>query len=69
VLFNSLSLLSFSSVLMTFFGVNYYLSGLHSYAQGDAPPIPVGVYIALALVLLVVMAAFIAERTRGQEKS
>lgn len=69
VLFNSLSLLSFSSVLMTFFGVNYYLSGLHSYAQGDAPPIPVGVYIALALVLLVVTAAFIAERMRGQEKS
>ena len=30
------ALLAFSSVLMTYFGVNYYLSGLHSYAQGEA---------------------------------
>lgn len=29
--FSLLSVLSFSSVLMTYFGVNYYLSGLHSY--------------------------------------
>ncbi|MFN8240857.1 MAG: c-type cytochrome biogenesis protein CcsB [Bacteroidales bacterium] len=29
--FNLLSLFAFSSVLMTYFGVNYYLSGLHSY--------------------------------------
>ncbi|MEZ5011244.1 MAG: c-type cytochrome biogenesis protein CcsB [Bacteroidales bacterium] len=28
--FNVLSLFGFSSVLMTYFGVNYYLSGLHS---------------------------------------
>ncbi|MBE0668786.1 MAG: c-type cytochrome biogenesis protein CcsB, partial [Bacteroidales bacterium] len=28
--FNVLSLFAFSSVLMTYFGVNYYLSGLHS---------------------------------------
>ena len=27
------ALLGFASVLMTYFGVNYYLSGLHSYAQ------------------------------------
>ena len=32
--FNILSLFSFSAVLMTYFGVNYYLSGLHSYASG-----------------------------------
>ncbi len=25
---------------MTYFGVNYYLDGLHSYAAGDAFPIP-----------------------------
>jgi cytochrome c-type biogenesis protein CcsB len=34
-LFNLMSILTFGSVLMTYFGVNFYLSGLHSYATGD----------------------------------
>ncbi|WP_456380459.1 cytochrome c biogenesis protein CcsA, partial [Hydrogenimonas sp.] len=38
--FNVASLLAFSSVIMTYFGVNYYLSGMHSYAKGDPVPIP-----------------------------
>ncbi|MBF25470.1 MAG: hypothetical protein CMP49_03005 [Flavobacteriales bacterium] len=38
--FNMLSLFGFSSILMTYFGVNYYLDGLHSYAAGDAFPVP-----------------------------
>jgi cytochrome c-type biogenesis protein CcsB len=46
--FNLMSLIAFSSVLMTYFGVNYYLSGLHSYAGGDPVPIPVFVYISIA---------------------
>ncbi len=33
--FNLWSILAFYSVLMTYFGVNFYLSGLHSYASGD----------------------------------
>ena len=45
--FNLLSLFAFSSVLMTYFGVNYYLSGLHSYAGGDPVPVPVFVYITV----------------------
>ncbi len=45
LLFNTVSLLGFSTVIMTFFGVNYYLSGMHSYGQGTPPPIPVLVYI------------------------
>ena len=39
-LFNIFSLFGFSSILMTYFGVNYYLDGLHSYAAGDAFPVP-----------------------------
>ncbi|MCH2225455.1 MAG: cytochrome c biogenesis protein CcsA, partial [Crocinitomicaceae bacterium] len=34
-LFNSASLWGFSLILFTFFGVNFMLVGLHSYAQGD----------------------------------
>jgi cytochrome c-type biogenesis protein CcsB len=30
-LFNWMSILAFATVLMTYFGVNYYLSGMHSY--------------------------------------
>ncbi len=45
--YNLLSLFAFSSVLMTYFGVNYYLSGMHSYASGEAAPIPSFVYITV----------------------
>ena len=45
--FNLLSLFAFSGVLMTYFGVNYYLSGMHSYASGDPIPVPSFVYIAV----------------------
>ena len=45
--FNLISLFAFSSVLMTYFGVNYYLSGMHSYAAGDSVPVPSFVYIAV----------------------
>lgn len=48
--FNLLSLVAFSSVLMTYFGVNYYLSGLHSYAAGDSIPVPSFVYIAVVVL-------------------
>ncbi|MFN2314743.1 MAG: c-type cytochrome biogenesis protein CcsB [Bacteroidales bacterium] len=56
-LFNLLSLFAFSSVLMTYFGVNYYLSGLHSYAGGDPVPVPVFVYVAVVLLLLLAAGA------------
>lgn len=49
-----MSVLGFSSVLMTFFGVNYYLSGMHSYGQGDPPPIPNGVYAAILIIVILI---------------
>jgi cytochrome c-type biogenesis protein CcsB len=55
--FNVMALFSFSSVLMTYFGVNYYLSGLHSYAGGDPVPVPKFVYVS---VLLLVSTAILA---------
>lgn len=60
--FSTAALLGFSSVLMTFFGVNYYLSGLHSYAHGDPPPIPTGVFVALGLVATLLLTAWMKER-------
>jgi cytochrome c-type biogenesis protein CcsB len=51
--FNFLSMFGFSAVLMTYFGVNYYLSGLHSYAAGDPVPVPSFVYYALGIMILI----------------
>jgi cytochrome c-type biogenesis protein CcsB len=57
--FNFAALIGFSSVLMTYFGVNYYLSGLHSYAAGDPVPIPRFVYYSVAIVLVISLYAYI----------
>lgn len=53
-LFNTLSLVSFSSILMTYFGVNFYLAGMHSYATGDPVPIPTWVYISGGCVVALI---------------
>ncbi|SFV69451.1 Putative cytochrome C-type biogenesis protein [hydrothermal vent metagenome] len=56
-IFNMASLWAYSSVLMTYFGVNYYLSGLHSYAAGSPVPIPTWVpYSILSLMILTLLA-------------
>jgi len=51
-LFSIASIFSFYSIIMTYFGVNFYLSGLHSYAQGDPGPIPNTLYYSLIFVSL-----------------
>ena len=57
-IYNVAATWAYSTVLMTYFGVNYYLSGLHSYAAGDPVPIPMWVYYAIAgLFILTVLAA------------
>ncbi len=62
ILYNILSLLAFSSIIMTYFGVNYYLSGLHAYAQGDSMATPRSIYIALALLSLLCVVAYNVEK-------
>lgn len=56
--FNVAALLAFSSVIMTYFGVNYYLSGLHSYAKGDPVPIPTFVYYTVATIGAVITLSY-----------
>ena len=52
------STLGFATILMTYFGVNFYLSGMHSYATGDPVPIPTWVYVVTATVFAVIALAF-----------
>jgi len=50
-IFHVVAMFAFCSMIMTYFGVNYYLSGLHSYAAGDPVPVPAWVYIGLAFMI------------------
>lgn len=50
--FNLMAIVAFSSIMMTYFGVNFYLAGLHSYASGDKVITPTFIYYAVAVVAL-----------------
>tara|TARA_R110000868_G_scaffold145181_4_gene365284 strand:- start:69271 stop:72453 length:3183 start_codon:yes stop_codon:yes gene_type:complete len=50
--FNFLSVVAFGSIMMTYFGVNFYLAGLHSYASGAQVITPAFVWYAVIGVLV-----------------
>ncbi len=52
------STVAYASIIMTYFGVNFYLSGMHSYAAGDPVPIPTFVYYAIAVIGLVILLSY-----------
>ncbi|MEO9571481.1 MAG: cytochrome c biogenesis protein CcsA [Polaribacter sp.] len=57
--FNFASAFAYLSIMMTYFGVNFYLSGLHSYASGDQSVTPKEAYIYIvALISLTIIASF-----------
>ncbi len=66
--YNLAKLFGFASVVMTYFGVNYYLSGLHSYAAGDPIPIPNWVYISVACATIIAIIAYWRYRKFGMSK-
>ena len=51
--FNLASILAFSSIMMTYFGVNFYLAGLHSYASGDQIVSVKFIFITLGIVAVI----------------
>ncbi len=60
--FNLASLVAFSSIIMTYFGVNFYLSGLHSYAAGDPMPIPDFIPYSILIVFITASFAFYKQK-------
>ncbi len=44
------SVIGFSSILMTYFGVNYYLSGMHSYGRGSVDSVHWSAYVIIAVI-------------------
>jgi cytochrome c-type biogenesis protein CcsB len=61
--FNVASVIAFGSVIMTFIGVNYYLSkGMHSYAAGDTPAFPLWGWITILSVIALMIFAGLRQR-------
>lgn len=56
--FNFASIVAYASIMMTYFGVNFYLSGLHSYASGDKVITPTFVYYAVAFVAVLAVVSY-----------
>ena len=61
-LFNLLSIISFGAILMTYFGVNFYLVGLHSYASGDKVITPDFVYYSIGFIIILGLISYFANK-------
>ncbi len=62
-IFNVASVLGFASVIMTFIGVNYYLSkGMHSYGAGDTPIFPLWAWGTIFVIIIIIIVAGIKEK-------
>ena len=60
--YNVATIFGLASVIMTYYGVNYYLSGLHSYATGDPVPVPTWVYIVVLAIIMITVIAYLKKR-------
>jgi ABC-type transport system involved in cytochrome c biogenesis permease subunit len=58
-IYNVFSVVAYYSIMMTYFGVNFYLSGLHSYASGDKVITPTIVWWSLGFVIILSVFSFI----------
>ena len=56
-IFNAVSVVAYASVIMTYFGVNFYLSGLHSYASGDPVPVPEWIFYVISVIVILIIGA------------
>lgn len=63
--FAVLSISSLGSVLMTFFGVNYYLSGLHSYGSDSAPTGLYAIWVIFGIIGILAIVAYIRSNKKA----
>ena len=66
--FNVMAVFAFASILMTYFGVNFYLTGLHSYASGDVPVTPEFVFYLTAILLLLSVVSYFQYKKHYKKK-
>lgn len=60
--YNFASVIGFASVLMTYFGVNYYLNGLHSYGQGSAGAVHWAVYLSGVIIAALMVVSYLKSK-------
>ena len=61
-LFNLMSIIAFASIMMTYFGVNFYLTGLHSYASGEKVITPTFVYYSLVFITILALISYFVNK-------
>jgi len=49
------SVVGYSSVVMTYFGVNYYLSGLHSYGRGSIDSVHWSAFVIIGVIVVLLV--------------
>ncbi|WP_309608815.1 cytochrome c biogenesis protein CcsA [Flavobacterium sp.] len=65
--YNFMSVLAFASVLMTYFGVNFHLSGLHSYASGEKQNVMI--YLQVFIVFMIFSTVVYIRNRRFNKKA
>ncbi|MDD4426002.1 MAG: cytochrome c biogenesis protein CcsA, partial [Mariniphaga sp.] len=65
--YNLASVAGFASVIMTYFGVNYYLTGLHSYGQGVADRFNPVILVVFALIAGLIYLAYYKNQNNQPE--
>lgn len=67
IAFNIGSVFALLSVLMTFFGVNYLMGGLHSYGNSELPP---SIFVILGIYFLILIpSVHVVWKQRGKHKT
>ncbi len=60
--FAVMSMFGYWVIVMTYFGVNFYLTGMHSYAAGESMGVPGFVYVIVAVMVAVALAGLRGKR-------
>ena len=68
IAYNFMSSFAYLAIMMTYFGVNFYLSGLHSYASGDKAVTPKEAYIYIIFLVLLTLGAWFKHKKFYQKK-
>lgn len=66
--YNVATLWAIWTIIFTYFGVNYYLEGLHSYAAGDPIPIPNWIYYTIAGMLVLTLVSYFQNKKYNPKK-
>ncbi len=67
--YNFMSVLAFASILMTYFGVNFHLSGLHSYASGEKQNVAIYMYVLTGYLVFAAIVYFRYKKFAKKVKS